>query len=181
MHCTTEQLEEWVGRVKEAPAEKGTVEGICIRPEPNEREVLESCVLSPELGVEGDFWVKQCWKKLDDGSSDPVVQVAIMNSRAIDIIAGEKERWWLAGDQLFVDFDISEKNVSVGDRLRVGQAVIEITDIPHTGCDLFKERFGVDAVKYVNSKTGKALRLRGMFGQIVQEGVVNIGDVVEKG
>ena len=181
MHVTAAQIEEKLDWVKASPSEKGTLEALCIRPEVNERKVLESCLLSPELGVEGDFWVRNCWKKLDDKTSDPVVQVAIMNARAVDIVAGSRDRWILAGDQLYVDFDLSEANLPPGALLKVGSAVIEISSVPHTGCKLFHERYGVEALKFFNSKVGSALRLRGVFGQIVQEGVVTVGDVVEKG
>ena len=175
-----EQIEARLDWIKESPADVGKLEGLCIRPEVNKRLQLDECRLSPELGVEGDFWVKQCWKKLEDGSSDPAVQVAMMNSRAIDAIAGSRERWKLAGDQLYVDFDLSEENVSPGDRLKIGEAVVEVIPIPHTGCDLFRDRFGMDAVKFINSKMGKALRLRGVFAQIIEGGVVRLGDAIEK-
>lgn len=180
VHFTTEQIEARLDWIKASPADTGTLAGLCIRPEVNKRLELDECRLSPELGVEGDFWVRQCWKKLEDGASDPAVQVAIMNARAIDAIAGSRARWKLAGDQLYVDYDLSEENLSAGDRLQIGAAVVEIIPIPHTGCDLFRDRFGKDAVKFINSKMGKSLRLRGLFAQIVQEGVVRVGDVVKK-
>ena len=180
VHLRADQIEARLDWIKATPAETGTLERLCIRPEVNQRQELEQCRLSPELGVEGDFWVRQCWKTLQDGSSDPAVQVAIMNSGVVDVIAGSRARWQLAGDQLFVDFDLSEQNLAPGDRLQIGQAIVEIVPIPHTGCDLFRDRFGKAAVKFFNSKTGKSLRLRGLFAQIVEAGVVRLGDVVRK-
>ncbi|MBT3270333.1 MOSC domain-containing protein [Candidatus Poribacteria bacterium] len=180
MHLTAEQIDARLDWIEASPADSGTLEGICIRPEPNEREELESCLLSPELGVEGDFWVRNCWKKLEDGSSDPAVQLALMNCRAVDVVAGSRDRWKWAGDQLFVDFDLGEDNLSPGDRLHIGSAVVELSDIPHTGCDLFKARYGMAAVKFINSRTGKEKRLRGVLAQIVQAGTVSVGDTVRK-
>lgn len=179
-HLSKEQIEARLDWIKASPADKGTLAGLCIRPELNQRRELESCLLSPEGGVEGDFWVRQCWKKLEDGSSDPIVQVAIMNARAVDVVAGSRDRWKLAGDQLFVDFDLSEDRIAPGDRLQIGEAVVEIAPIPHTGCDLFRDRYGMDAVKFINSKLGKSLRLRGVFAQIVRGGMVRLGDPVQK-
>ena len=179
-HLSREEIEARLGWIKDSPAATGTLEGLCIRPELNQRRELEECLLSPEGGVEGDFWVRQCWKKLDDGASDPIVQVAIMNARAVAAVAGGRDRWKLAGDQLFVDFDLSEAHIAPGDRLQVGEAVVEIAPIPHTGCDLFRDRYGMAAVKFINSKLGKSLRLRGVFAQVVRRGVVRIGDAVQK-
>jgi hypothetical protein len=179
-HLTTEQIEARVDWIKDAPSDAGTLEGICVRPEPGARNELEQCRLSPDGGAEGDFWADNCWKKLEDGSSDPAVQLSIMNSRAVDAVAGSRDRWKLAGDQLFVDFDLSDANLAVGDRLQIGSAVVEISPVPHTGCDLFRDRYGMDAVKFINSGLGKSLHLRGVLAQIVQEGVVNVGDTVRK-
>ncbi|MEO2004026.1 MAG: MOSC domain-containing protein [Candidatus Poribacteria bacterium] len=179
-HLTTEQIEARLDWLKASPADSGALEGICIRPKVNEREELERCLLSPEGGVEGDFWAEVNRKMLAEGSSYSAGQVALMNSRAIEAVAGSRDRWKLAGDQLFVDFDLSESNLAPGDRLHVGPAILEIVPIPHTGCDLFKERFGMDAVKFINSAVGKSMRLRGIFAQVVQEGVVSIGDSVRK-
>lgn len=180
MHLTAEQIASGMPDVIASPAQSGKVEGICIRPEINEREELESCLFTPERGVEGDFWFRKCWKTLDDGCSDPEVQVAMMNSRFIDLIARSRDRWRLAGDQVFVDLDLSEDNLSPSDRLQMGQAVLEITPIPHTGCKQFVERFGLDAMKYLATDSGKALRLRGIYAKIVEEGVVKVGDGIEK-
>jgi len=180
MHLTTTQIEAQLDWINKSPSDVGRVDGLCIRPQMNARQELPSCHFSPEEGVAGDFWSWQCWKRLEDGSSDPAVQLAIMNSRAIDVIAGSRDRWKLAGDQLFVDFDLSLQNLSTGDQLQIGGAVVELTDIAHTGCDLFEERFGRDAVKYYNSKAGKALRLRGVYARITQAGEVKVGDRISR-
>jgi hypothetical protein len=180
VHPTLEEIEKGMDHVRRSPSKQGTVEGLCIRPEVNERKELESCLFSPERGVEGDFWFRKCWKTLDDGRSDPEAQIAMMNTRFIDLISGSREGWKLAGDQVYVNMDISEANLSPGDRLKMGDAVLEITPLPHTGCKLFVERFGVEAMKYLSTPTGKALRLRGIYARTVVEGIVKVGDSVSK-
>ncbi|MDA1190559.1 MAG: MOSC domain-containing protein [Candidatus Poribacteria bacterium] len=179
-HLTTEQIEAKLDWIQSAPTDNGTLEGICIRPASNERVELERCRLSPKLGVEGDSWARKCWKTLADGSPDPDVQVTIMNARAIEVMAGSRDRWKWAGDQLFADFNVGVDNLQPGDRVRIGDALLEITAEPHNGCDKFKDRFGLDALKYVNSPDGKSLRLRGIYARIVEEGVINVGDTIRK-
>jgi MOSC domain-containing protein YiiM len=86
----------------------------------------------------------------------------------------------LAGDNLIVDLDLSEANIPIGQRLQVGQAVLEVTDLPHTGCSKFVERFGPDAVRYINAAERRALRLRGLYARVLKAGTVQIGDTVQK-
>lgn len=168
---------EWV---LEAPSDTGSVEMLVVRPAVNQRESLGKVMFSPERGVAGDNWETSCWKKLENSQSDPDVQVAIMSARMIGVLTNDKMRWPLAGDQLFVDFDLSVKNLAVGDRLQVGTSVLEITAEPHRGCSKFKQRFGADALAFVNSKQGDTHRLRGVYAKIVKAGEVSVGDVIHK-
>ncbi|MEO6590493.1 MAG: hypothetical protein ABIP06_14440 [Pyrinomonadaceae bacterium] len=115
-----------------------------------------------------------------DKKPHPEMQINIMNSRAISLIAQTKDRWQLAGDQLFVDMDLSEENLPPKSRLAIGSAVLEITEVPHNGCIKFTKRFGKDAVKFVNSKFGKQLHLRGLNAKVVKSGMIRTGDVVKK-
>ena len=117
---------------------------------------------------------------MDDGSAHPGMQLTLMNARAIAVIARERDRWPLAGDQLYVDLDLSPDNLPPGTRLALGSAVVEVTDVPHTGCAKFTERFGTAAIRFVSSPDGRALRLRGMYARIVETGPVRAGDVVRK-
>jgi MOSC domain-containing protein YiiM len=103
-----------------------------------------------------------------------------MNARVIDLVAREKDRWSLAGDQLFIDLDVSAENLPPGTRLALGSAVIEVTNQPHTGCKKFAARFGLDALKFVNSPVGRQLQLRGVNARVRQAGVIRIGDLVKK-
>ena len=108
------------------------------------------------------------------------MQLTVMNTRVIDLIAQDKERWHLAGDQLFVDIDLSSENMLPGTRLSLGTAVIEATDQPHTGCKKFVARFGVDALKFLNSDAGQELQLRGINAKVVEPGVVRVGVIARK-
>ena len=108
------------------------------------------------------------------------MQLNIMNARVIALVAQEKERWQLAGDQLFIDLDLSIDNVPPGTKLSLGSAVIEVTDQPHTGCKKFLARFGKDALQFISSPVGKHLQLRGITAKVVQPGTIRLGDVVRK-
>jgi hypothetical protein len=153
---------------------------IVIRPEENARRVLEECALSARLGVHGDSWAVKCWSSLPDGSPNPEVQITLMNSRCIALLAQDRARWPLAGDQLYVDLDLSAENLRAGDQLSIGSAVLEITAVPHTGCAKFAERFGPAAPKFVNSPIGKQLHLRGIYAKVVRDGLVKVGDRIVK-
>jgi hypothetical protein len=166
--------------IQDSPKDDGVLEMIVIRPEENERLVLEEVEVSARMGVHGDFWAKECWNSLSDGTPNPDVQVTLMNSRCIALLAREKSRWPLAGDQLYVDMELSIENLPVGQRLFIGSAVLEITAINHTGCGLFSERFGKAATRLVNSPDGKRLRLRGVYAKVVRDGVIKTGDRVIK-
>ena len=166
--------------IQNSPKDHGLLEMIVIRPRDQAREVLEECDLSLKLGVHGDFWATGCWKSLPDGSPHPDVQVTLMNSRCIALLAQERARWPLAGDQLYVDLDLTAENLPTGQRLAIGSAVLEITATPHTGCGQFTERFGPDASRLLNSETGKRLRLRGIYARVVQDGRVKTGDTIVK-
>jgi MOSC domain-containing protein YiiM len=141
---------------------------------------VQRCELSPELGVHGDNWAKGCWMSLPDGRPHPDVQVTIMNARTIALIAQEEARWQLAGDNLLVDLDLSADNLPPGTRLSVGSVVLEITEVPHKGCKKFAGRFGVDATRFVNSRDGLRMHLRGIYASIVKPGLVAVGDAVKK-
>jgi len=179
-HLTLLELEAGLPLIGQSPADRGALRGIVIRPVTNERVSLEQCELSPERGMHGDNWERGCWMSLPDGRPHPEVQVAIMNARAISLIAQDADCWALAGDSLFADLDLSTANLPPGQRLAVGTVVLEVTSIPHNGCNKFAARFGPEAVKFVNSTEGKRLHLRGIYARVVQTGLVHVGDVISK-
>jgi len=162
--------------IRKAPQDDGILEAIVIRPSVDVRKQLQRCRLSPETGADGDIWSRDCWLKLKDGSSHPDVQIAIMSVRVIALLARDKTRWKLAGDQLYVDFDLSRACLQAGQKIGIGDALLEITDQPYPACKKFSERFGAAALKFVSSPEGKSLRLRGVYAKVLRAGSVSVGD-----
>jgi hypothetical protein len=178
---TTEELEAGLDEILGSPADEGTVELIARRPAVDEREVVDEAELDLEEGLVGDNWHARGSKSTDDGSSNQLAQLTLANSRAVDLVAaGDRERWALAGDQFYVDFDISEANLPAGTRLALGTAVIEVSELPHTGCVKFSARFGNDAHRFVNTQAHRHLHLRGINARVVEPGTVRRGDAIRK-
>lgn len=180
-HLTMEELEAGLEHIRQSPQDEGTLELIVRRPDVLAREVLEEGQLNLAEGLVGDNWKARGSSRTEDGTAHPDMQLNIMNARVVDLVAaGAKERWQLAGDQLFVDMDLSEENLPAGTRLSLGSAIIEVTDQPHTGCKKFVSRYGLDAMKFVNSPQRKGENLRGINAKVVQPGTIRVGDVVRK-
>jgi hypothetical protein len=179
-HLTMEQLEQGLDHIRQSPKDGGLLAMIVRRPTVDAREVMEEAELSTIEGLIGDSWNMRKSTRTADGSPHPEMQINIMNARAVDLVAQAKERWPLAGDQLFLDMDLSKTNLPVGSRISIGSAVLEVTAPPHTGCVKFVSRFGVDAMKFVNSEVGKELCLRGINAKVVQQGTIRVGDTVKK-
>lgn len=179
-HLTTAELEAAIDHIRASPTDAGIVELIVRRPAVDEREVLDEADLDPAFGVVGDTWNIRGSRRTDDGSSHLDMQLNVMNSRVVALIAQDPERRALAGDQLYVDLDLSADNLPAGTRLTLGTATIEITDQPHTGCAKFTQRFGLDAFRWVNSEAGMRLRLRGLNARVVVPGTVRRGDTITK-
>lgn len=177
-----EQLEAGLELVRAAPADAGTLELIVRRPAENERELVEAASLDLSEGLVGDTWALRPSSLSADGGPNLEAQVTVMNARAAALFAGgaEGEAWAQAGDQLYVDLDLSHANLPAGTRLEVGDAVLEVTEAPHLGCGKFLSRFGVDAVKLVNSETGRAMRLRGLNARVVEPGAIERGATIRK-
>ena len=180
-HLKTEELEGGLDEIRLAPADEGTVELIVRRPAEGAREVLQEGVLDLSEGLVGDRWSAHRSSRTPDGSPNVETQLTLMNARVVDLVAaGDRERWALAGDQIYVDLDISEANLPAGTRLALGSAVLEVTPEPHTGCVKFASRFGNDAHRFVNTKTHRHLRLRGLNAKVVEPGTVSTGDTIRK-
>ena len=180
VHRTLADLEAGLDEIRRSPKEQGVLELIVSRPEEDAREVMELADLDPELGLVGDTWQDRPSSRSGDGKAHPDMQITIMNSRVAALLAQDKERWPLSGDQLFVDLDLSVENMPPGTRISVGSAILEATDQPHTGCKKFAARFGVDALKLISSPVGKELQLRGINAKVVQGGEIRPGDTVKK-
>ena len=179
-HLSLAELEAGLDYIRLAPKDNGVLEMIVRRPDVGKREVLDEGTLNTTEGLIGDSWKSRGSKSMEDGSANPEMQLNIMNARTIALLAQDRERWQLAGDELFIDMDLSAENLPAGTQLSIGEAVIEVTPIPHTGCIKFAERFGTDATKFVNSSAGKELHLRGINAKVIQNGKIRQGDIVRK-
>jgi hypothetical protein len=179
-HLTTAELEAGLDTIRQSPKDEGVIALIVRRPQVDAREVLEEGELDLVEGLVGDTWKVRRSTRTPDGAPHPDMQLNVINARVIALVAQEKDRWPLAGDQLFIDMDVSQENLPPGTRLALGSAVIEVTDQPHTGCKKFAARFGLDALKLVNSPVGRQLQLRGVNAKVAQPGVIRVGDLVKK-
>lgn len=179
-HLTLAQMEAGLEHIRQSPKDAGMLELIVRRPQEEAREVLREGRLDVAVGLVGDNWKERGSRKMPNGAAHPEMQITLMNARTIALLSPDKNRWALAGDQLYVDLDLSDANLPAGTRVSVGSAVLEITAPPHTGCSKFAARFGPDALKFVNSPEGKQLHLRGIHAKVVQSGEIRLGDTVGK-
>lgn len=179
-HITAEELEAGLADVRAAPPDDGVLRLIVRRPGVDRREVLDEAQLDLDVGLVGDSWIDRASRATLDGSPARYAQVTVMNARYASLIAGPTAGWAEAGDQLYVDLDLSLANLPPGSELAVGSAVLRISEEPHTGCAKFSARFGSAALRLANSKEGRALRLRGANAMVVVPGTLRTGDLVTK-
>ena len=179
-HRRMATLEQGLDEIRRSPTDRGRVELIVRRPAVDGREVVVEATLDCTEGLLGDTWRTRGSRLTPDGSAHPDMQLNVMNARVAALVAVRDDRWQLAGDQLYVDLDLSERNLPAGTSLGLGSAVIQVTEQPHTGCKKFAARFGQDAVRFVNSQAGREMRLRGLNARVVVAGLVRVGDVIRK-
>ena len=179
-HLNMHQLESGLNHILNAPKDNGIVDMIVCRPKIEVREILKIAKLDKEFGLVGDNWNDRGSSSTPDNSSDIEAQLTIMNSRVISLITPSSDQWQLAGDQLYIDMDLSRNNLVPGSQIKIGSAIVEVSKKPHTGCKKFSNRFGLDALKFVSTPLGRELALRGINTRIVQSGIVRTGDVVKK-
>ena len=166
-------LEAGLAHILDSPSDLGTVRLVVRRPAEGEREVLDEGTLDFP-GLVGDRHTLR-------RDTHPGTEITIMNARVVDLVAGgDRDRWALAGDQLYVDFDLRHENLPPGTRLQVGSATLEVSELPHTGCAKFTARFGSDATRFINGKPHRDLRLRGMNTRVITPGTVRPGDTIQK-
>ena len=170
---------EWEQSEK-SPKDMGTVEMIVRRPQVDVREEVKEAEFDTKDGLVGDNWLARGSSSRPDGSPHPESQITLMNSRVIQLLAGDRSRWELAGDQLFVDFDLSKDNLPIGQRIKIGDVVLEIPELPHTGCAKFAKRYGAHARKFVMTDEGKLLRFRGVYATVIQGGNIKLTDTITK-
>lgn len=177
MHRTTAELDSLMDGILAAPKDAGPIEMIVRRPAENQREVVDTGELTAAEGLVGDDWRNRV-----DAGDDPYVesQLTLMNARVADAVAVTRDRWPLAGDQVYVDMDISKENLPPGTRLSIGDAVVEISEQPHTGCAKFAGRFGKEALRWANIGEGRDRRFRGVYAFVIEDGAFKLGDKVTK-
>ena len=179
-HLSAAELEAGLDEIRISPKDQSVLDLIVSRPEEDARETMELADLHVEVGLVGDTWRDRPSIRSGDDKAHPDMQIAMMNSRVAALVAQSKDRWPLAGDQLFVDLDLSKVNVPPGTRISVGAAILEVTNPPHTGCEQFTARFGIDALKLISSPIGRELQLRGITLKVVHGGEISPGDAVKK-
>jgi len=173
-HLDLAALDAGLDEIRGSPSDVGSLDLIVRRPEVEAREILEEGLLDAAEGLVGDCW------RTRSGSPNAKAQLTLANVRAVALVARDPDRRALAGDQLYIDFDLSAANTPPGTRLAIGTAVVEITDLPHTGCRKYLDRFGKDALRWVSSDVGRALNLRGVNATVIVGGTVRRGDTVRK-
>jgi hypothetical protein len=179
-YLSVTELEAGMDHIRQSPKEQGVLKMIVRRPDVDEREVIYEGQLNTTEGLEGDTWKTRGSSHTADGSSNVNAQITVMNARAIALLAQDEGNWPLAGDQLYIDMDLSDDNIPPGTKLAIGSAIIEVSLQPHSGCKKFSSRFGVEAMKFVNSPDGKRLHLRGINTRVVQAGTIRVGDLIKK-
>ncbi len=177
---TRAELDAGLEYIRQSPRDGGTLRMIVRRPSVDERELLDEGELNLQDGLVGDTWNVRVSKHSKTGQPNLYAQITVMNARCIELLSPDRERWALAGDQLYVDFDLNDDNIPPGSRLAIGSAILEVSAEPHTGCQKFSARFGVEAMKFVNSPEGKRLHLRGINARVIQAGTIRVGDMVRK-
>ena len=181
MDTTTDRdFEPFLADVRAAPRDGGRLELIARRPAVDKRELVDAAELDTTFGVIGDSWFERGSSRTPDGLANPESQVTLISTRVLRAIEQDTDRWPLAGDQLYVDFDLSIEALPPGSRLAIGSALLEVSEQPHTGCAKFSARFGSDALRWINSPVGRDLRMRGMNARVVRGGTVRAGDVVRR-
>ena len=170
---STSEIEKKIDRIAQSPRDLGTLECIVLRLPNEKRETPQEAVVSPDGGLHGDRWRMA-------KSPNQRGQISMMNASFQRTIAGDEDRMTLAGDNLLVDLDLNKDNLPTGARLRIGSSVVEVTDLPHTGCSKFERRYGIDALNFTSSHTHKFQRLRGLFVRTIKPGLIRVGDTIIK-
>ena len=179
-HVTPQELEAGLGHIRQSPADNGSLRMIVQRPGVDQRTLVSEGTLDVDAGLVGDSWLTRGSPRTPDGGPNPAAQVTIINARLIALLARTEDRWPLAGDQLVIDIDLSEHNLPPGSQLAIGSAVLEISEEPHTGCAKFAQRFGNDALRFISTPTGQAMRLRGVNTRVIQSGSIQVGDLATR-
>ncbi len=163
-----------------SPKDDVPIEVICVRPDFSKRRTLDRAYLSKDDGIVGDRWKKTPWLRLKNGDPDPRIQVSLTNLRILNAISKTSQALTLPGDNFVADIDLSEANMPVGQLLKLGDAIIEVTDVYNDACKKFEMRYGIDVMNWIREPAYQHLRLRGIFARIIQNGWVTQHDKIQK-
>jgi hypothetical protein len=178
---TTASLEARLDHLRAAPADTGTLAMIVRRPDTGVREILDEGLLDETGGLLGDNWLSRATSHAIAEGRHLDAMITVMSARMVALLGETEDVQALAGDQLYVDLDLSHDNLPAGSRIGLGEdAVLEVSVKPHAGCKKFLARFGADALGFVNGDVGTRLRLRGLNARVVRGGVIRPGDVVRR-
>lgn len=166
--------------VLQAPKDNAPIFTLCVRPEEGQREFVETIAFDPDQGIVGDRWIRKTWMHLPDGRPDPRIQVCILGSRVLQLIRPEGANMIYPGDNIIADMDFSEANLPIGQKLQIGTAIIEVSDVFNTACSKWNERHGPDSLKWINLPENKPHRLRGILAQVIQAGTATLEDTIKK-
>ncbi|MEO0471260.1 MAG: MOSC domain-containing protein [Bacteroidota bacterium] len=171
-----EDIQGQMEHILASPKQAGTVNMLVIRPDTDARKIVSNCHFSFAEGMAGDRW----FQTKAEGDPERSSQITLMNARMLSFIASDDDHKALAGDNLVVDFDLTEDNLLPGDKIQVGEVVFEVTDRLHKGCKKFAERFGPEALKFINTVERRPLHLRGIYVRVAEAGTVQVGDSINK-
>lgn len=170
------ELQAALPEVMAAPKDHGIIHSLCLRPEPNQRQMVGQITLTVDQGIPGERWLTAPWLTLADGTPDPRIQVSVLSTRVMDLVWRNRQTSPHPGDPIVADMDLSQANLPVGSRLQVGTAVIEVSDAFNDGCVKWKTRYGTAAKDWITLPDNRALRIRGILCRVVQNGVLRLSD-----
>ncbi|MCH6256273.1 hypothetical protein MLD52_06920 [Puniceicoccaceae bacterium K14] len=179
-HSTLDFLQSKRNWALQAPKNNAPILTLCVRPNEGERQFVKSIQFDPIEGIIGDRWIRKTWMYLPNGKPDPRIQVCILGSRVLQLVRRESEEMIYPGDNIIADMDFSEENLPIGQKLQIGTAIIEVSDVFNTACSKWAERYGNDALKWINLPDNKPHRLRGILAQIIQAGKATLQDTIKK-
>lgn len=179
-HATAEQLNAALPHIRAAPRDDAPIEMLCFRPARNQRRMVPDLTLTADRGIPGERWLKAPWLTLPDGRPDPRIQVSILPKRVMDAVWLDRAGTVHPGDPIVADIETSYDSLPVGTRLRAGNAVLEVSDAFNDGCVKWKVRYGAAAKDWLVTPENRPLRLRGLLCRIVQDGMVRLGDRLQR-
>lgn len=178
LQASRAELDAQLPHVLNAPKTGSRVAMLCTRPARNERVFPDAIVLTRARGIDGDREMAQPWLRLDNGDPDPRIQVSIIPQRVLDLVWRDRENITHPGDNIVADIDVSLDNMPVGTILTIGTAALRVSDEWNDGCAKWNKRMGRAAYEWTTQPDHEPLRLRGIYCEIITDGVIKLGDTI---